>query len=79
MMATGVLKALGFDAAQLAKAKDVWLDVPGTHPLNAQTSLTQRQAQQLEKLAAARGLRVDELLDQEFAKLVRSLVPADKR
>ena len=79
MMATGVLKTFGLDAAQIAKAKEVWLDAPGTHQWNAQASLTQRQAQQLEKLAAARGISVDDLLNQEFDKLVRSLLPADKR
>lgn len=79
MMAVGVLKALGLDAAQLAKAKEVWLDAPATHQMNAQVSLTQRQAQQLEKLAAARNTSVDDLLNQELGKLVRSMLPADNR
>jgi hypothetical protein len=37
-------------------------------------NLTQRQAQQLEKLAAARNTSVDTLLNEEFTKLVNSLL-----
>ena len=79
MMAVGVLKAFGLDAAQIAKARAVWLDVPDTHQVNAQLSLTQRQAQQLEKVAASRNTSVDELLNQEFGKLVKSLAAAEAR
>jgi lysophospholipase L1-like esterase len=79
MMAVGMLKTFGLDAAQIAKAREVWLDAPATNQLNAQVSITQRQAQQLEKLAVARNVSVDDLLNQEFSKLVRSLLPAEKR
>lgn len=79
MMAVGVLEAFGLDAAQIAKAREVWLDAPGTIQLSAQVGITQRQAQQLEKLAVARNLSVDDLLRQELGKLVRSLLPAENR
>ncbi len=70
MMAAGVLKGLGLDAAELPKAKEAWLDLPGTSNLAAKMNLTRRQMQQLEKLAAARKTTVNALIDGEFAKLV---------
>ena len=70
MMAAGVLKGLGLDAAELPKAKEAWLDLPGTSNLAAKMNLTRRQMQQLEKLAAARKTTVNVLIDGEFAKLV---------
>lgn len=74
MMATGLLKGFGLNAAELAKATDAWLDVPNTSTLAAKMGLTQRQLQQLEKLAAARNTTVDSLINGEFAKLVTSLL-----
>jgi lysophospholipase L1-like esterase len=74
MMALGVLKGLGLNAAELAKAGDGWLDIPNTANAAAKMNLTQRQAQQLEKLAAARNTSVDTLLNEEFTKLVNSLL-----
>lgn len=74
MMALGVLKGLGLNAAELAKAGNGWLDIPNTANAAAKMNLTQRQAQQLEKLAAARNTSVDTLLNEEFTKLVNSLL-----
>ncbi|MCF7731500.1 MAG: hypothetical protein K9N23_07425 [Akkermansiaceae bacterium] len=74
MMATGVLKGLGLNAAELAKAEAGWLDVPNTANVAAKMNLTQRQAQQLEKLAAARNTSVDNLINEEFTKLVQALL-----
>ncbi len=79
MMATGVLKGLGLNAAELAKATDAWLDVPDTSAIAAKMSLSQRQAQQLEQLAAARQTTVAELLNGEFAKLVKTLLDSPAR
>ena len=62
MMAAGVLKGLGLDAAELPKAKEAWLDLPGTSNLAAKMNLTRRQMQQLEKLAAARKTTVNALI-----------------
>jgi hypothetical protein len=73
MMAAGVLKGFGLDAAELSKAKDAWLDIPGTSNVAARMSLTRRQMLQLEKLAAARKTTVNALIDEEFAKLVKAL------
>lgn len=74
MMALGVLKGLGLNAAELAKAGGGWLDIPNTANAAAKMNLTQRQAEQLEKLAAARNTSVDTLLNEEFTKLVNSLL-----
>ncbi len=74
MMAIGVLKGLGLNAAELTKAREAWLDAPNTNPVKAQANLTQRQAQQLEKVAAARNTNVNNLINDEFTKLLMSLL-----
>jgi len=76
MMAAGVLKGFGLDAAELSKAKDAWLDIPGTSNVAAKMNLTRRQMLQLEKLAAARKTTVNALIDGEFAKTVTTLMEA---
>jgi len=78
MMALGVLKGFGLNAAELAKAGNAWLDLPNASTVGAKMNLTQRQAQQLEKLAAARNTSVDTLLNEEFTKLVNSLLKSAK-
>ena len=79
MMALGVLKGMGLNAAELAKAKDTWLDIPDTSNVSAKMGLTQRQIQQLEKLAAARQVTVDSLIQEEFTKLVTSILKSSNR
>ncbi len=79
MMAIGVLKGFGLNATELAKAREVWLDVPNTSNVAAKMNLTQRQAQQLEKLAAARKTTVDAMINAEFTKLVKPLLESDAR
>lgn len=70
MMTAGVLKGSGLDDAERSKAKEAWLDLPGTSNITAKAGLTRRQMLQLEQLAAARKTTVNELIDSEFAKLV---------
>ncbi len=79
MMAEGVLKGLGLDAAQIAKANEAWLDIPNSTTVSAKMGLTQRQAKQLEKVAKARRLSVDSLINEEFAKLVEAQIKAGSR
>jgi len=79
MMATGLLKGFGLSATELAKAKDAWLDIPNTSTIAAKMNLTQRQMQQLEKLAAARNTTVDALINGEFAKVVQDLLKSKAR
>ena len=79
MMAVGVLQAIGLDAAQLAKATEAWLDIPDTNRVSAGMSLTQRQFEQLERLAARRKLTLEGLLEQEFGKVVQTLLEGSGR
>jgi len=74
MMATGVLKAFGLDAAELSKAKEAWLDLPKTNVFEPKVALTQRQAETLQKLAASQNLTVRQLLDKEINAHVLSLL-----
>ena len=79
MMAVGLLKGFGLNASELAKATDAWLDIPNTSTIAAKMNLTQRQAQQLEKLAAARNTTVDNLINGEFAKMTKALLESSTR
>jgi lysophospholipase L1-like esterase len=79
MMAAGVLRGIGCDDAQLAKARETWLDVPDTFRASAGLRLTQRQAEQLEQIAAKRQLTLDSLLKEEFRKSVQALLDSAGR
>jgi hypothetical protein len=74
MMAVGVLQGFGLNAAELEKARNAWLDIPGTVRVSATQNLTQRQAQQLDKLAAQRNVSVESLVNEQFGKTVQSLL-----
>ena len=73
MMASGILKSLGLDAKELAKAEETWLDLPNTSSLKFEAKFSQREMQKLEKAAAARGTTAQKLLDEEFQKIIQSL------
>jgi lysophospholipase L1-like esterase len=74
MMAQGVLKAFGLNAAQLAKAREAWLDMPGAMPLGFGATVSLRQYEQLHALAARQNLTLDEMLRAEYAKMVDALI-----
>lgn len=74
MMAIGVLKGLGLSAAELTKGTSHWLDLPDTSNVSAKMGLSQRQVQQLQKVANARKVSVNTLIQEEFNKLVTSLL-----
>ena len=78
MMATGVLKGLGLNAAELAKAANAWLDIPNVTAVAAKLELSGRQAKQLEKLAAERKVSVDKLVNEELAKSMDALLKSNK-
>ena len=78
MMAVGVLKGFGLNAAELTKATNAWLDIPNATTVAAKMDLTGRQAKQLEKLAAERKTSVDKLVNEEFGKLVDTLLKSNK-
>ena len=73
MMATGILKALGLDDKQLAKAQEAWLDLPNTASVKLNASFSQREMQQLEKAAASRNMTVQKMVDEEVKKVLDSL------
>jgi lysophospholipase L1-like esterase len=79
MMAAGVLKGFGLDAAELSKAKEAWLDLPGTSNVAAKMNLTRRQMLQLEKLAESRNTTVSALIDGEFAETMADLLKSSGR
>lgn len=68
MMATGVLRGFGLDDAQIAKANEVFLDIPNGG--SASVPLTMRQYAALEAAAAKEGKSVQELLKAAVDKLV---------
>ena len=73
MMAMGVLKGMGLNAAELTKASNAWLDIPNTLQVSAKYALTPRQAQQLDKLATQKKVSVDSLIEEQFNKAMESL------
>jgi lysophospholipase L1-like esterase len=79
MMAAGVLKGFGLDAAELSKAKEAWLDLPGTSNVAAKMNLTRRQMLQLEKLAESQNTTVSALIDGEFAETMADLLKSSGR
>ena len=68
MMATGVLRGFGLDDAQVAKANEVFLDIP--NGVSASVPLTLRQYSALEAAAVKEGKSVQELLKAALEKLL---------
>jgi len=60
MMASGVLRGFGLSEAQMAKATDVFLDIP--NGVSASVPITLRQYAALESVAAKEGKSVQELI-----------------
>jgi len=68
MMATGILRGFGLDDAQVAKATEVFLDIPNGFP--ASVPLTLRQYSALEAAAAKQGKSVQDLLKGILEKII---------
>ncbi len=79
MMAVGVLKGFGLDAAQVAKAKEAWLDIPGTASISTKAALTFRQSKQLAEVAAKRKLSVDALVNEQVGKVIEGLLKGEAK
>ena len=75
LMAQGILKAFGLSEAQLTKANEKWLDAPGTAGIHVNANMTLRQYEKLSVLAHSRGLSVEQLVQEEAAKAIKTLVP----
>jgi lysophospholipase L1-like esterase len=74
MMATGILRALGLDDAQLSKVKEAWLDIPNGAMFAPSVRLTLRQLGALEAAAAKEGKTVQALLQAALDKEVSELL-----
>lgn len=74
MMALGVLKGFGLAEPQLAKAREHWLDVPGTCEVGAKAKLSLRQHQQLTALAARKKCSVETLVGEAMTESVAALL-----
>lgn len=73
MMASGILRAWGVDAAGLAKAQAAWLDVPRAVDVG-RVSVSLRQYQQLTALAAKQKVSVADLVNAETSKAIEGLL-----
>ena len=71
-MAAGVLKAFGLTDAQIAAAKETWLDLPTGSPIVANAAVTVRQYEQLRAAAAAEGKTVDQMISEDVTKAVQA-------
>lgn len=76
MMAVGVLKAFGFTDAQLAQAKESWMDLPGAMTLTVKAPVTVRQYLQLRTMAAGMGQTPEDTLSGDLAKDVQTHLSA---
>ena len=74
MMALGVLKGFGLAEPQLAKAREYWLDIPGTCEIGAKAKLSLRQHQQLTALAAQKKCSVETLVGEAMTESVAALL-----
>ena len=74
VLATGLLKAFGFTAPQIAQARDLWLDLPTGMPLNLGTTLSVRQYLQLQILAASQGRTVTDLVNETLVRELRGML-----
>ena len=75
MMAEGVLRALGLDDAQIAKAKAAWLEIPAAIKLqNSNKMVSLKEYNKLAEAAAKENLSVNEYLDREMGKAIDALL-----
>ncbi|MDQ3813731.1 MAG: SGNH/GDSL hydrolase family protein, partial [Armatimonadota bacterium] len=70
MMAEGVLKAFGLNDAQMQKAREAWSGIPQ----NVGASITLGQYNRLNDLAAKQNRTVNDLINEELAKAIESLL-----
>jgi len=83
MVATEILRTFGFTPAQLAQARDTWLDLPDGMDLIPRGTLSVRQYLQLRSLAAGEGLTVNqlvyEMLQKDLLHLLVNGTPPEKK
>ena len=72
MMAAGVLKTFGLTVAQIAAAKETWMDLPNSAPITIKTALTVRQYLQLRTVAVGQGKSVEDMLGADVVQDAQS-------
>jgi len=79
MMATGVLRAFGMSASQLQKAHDFWMNMPqAACAVTVKAGLTLRQYKELSELAAKENRSVEDMVNAEVEKSMKTLTPSGK-
>lgn len=76
MMARGVLKAFGLDAAQQAKTEAVWRQIPDAYQTNVKVALSIAEMERLEKAAAAQNKSAQDVLNAQASAAVKAAIPA---
>ncbi|MCX6904399.1 MAG: SGNH/GDSL hydrolase family protein [Verrucomicrobia bacterium] len=86
LMAKGILRAFGLDDPQMAKAREAWLDIPGSasarasydagkgKSLKASHKITLRQLERLQALASRENQSLDDLLKAAYAGEVKAVL-----
>lgn len=74
MMAEGVLRALGLDDAQVAKAKAAWLEIPASTKVQITKMLSLKEYNKVGEAAAKENLPINEYLDREIGKALDALM-----
>jgi len=74
MMAEGILRALGLDEAQVAKARAAWLEIPAAIPLKTATVVSLKDYNRLAAAAAKEGLSADEYVERELTKALNAVL-----
>jgi len=74
VMALGVLRALGLDDEQIAKAKAAWLKIPKAAPLQGSALVSLEDYNNVAALAAKDGLSVKEYMDKKLGETVNQLL-----
>lgn len=73
MMAQGVLKGFGLDAAQISKVNEGWQDLPGAVEVG-KIKVSLRQNAQLEAIAAKEKRSVESVVNTELARTIDGLL-----
>ena len=68
IMASGILKALGMSDDQIAKAREVWLDIPGGWPITVTVPATIHQYEALVKQAQSQKTTPEAILAKAAAE-----------
>lgn len=75
MMARGVLKTFGLDAAQQAKTEAAWRQIPDAYQTTVKVSLSIAEMERLEKAAAAQNKSAQDLLNTQASAAVKAAIP----